>query len=625
MRNPFLLRSAQRITNEENFVQLFGARAIDLVSDVKDPFDGVVFVRGAPGGGKTTLLRLLTPKPLQMTRKFTYLPKVKETYDELNNINALHYDKLNLMGAMVTFTSEYQDVGDQDSENGQFKALLNSRIVLSTIRTVLEWFDKTYPDELDSLLFSWEPVSNATIPAKATGTELFEWASNIEEQYIESLDSLSSNKKTVSKHTRLDALKWFSSSKIFHSDEELTVKRVLLLDELQNLTSLQRERLLKVIVESRECCGIWIAERTEALDHYDLLSPGSRKNRDYESVINLEEKRSSSSFNSYSKLLNDIADIRVSNANGFNGRSFREFIDEENQLNGYSKALQRFIVDTRSKIEDGKKIAIYSEWVKWLNETKTSTYEQAINWRCAEILLSRNESRKQTEFDFPLATTQLQQEKSKLQSIAGHFLKTEINAPVYYGFKSLAMASSSNIDQFLAITGEIFEVISGKFIDFRSNSQSLSAFEQDKIIRSVAKTWWTEIASSIPNAGYAMNLLNTVGQFGKEMTFQPNAPYSNGVSGFAILLEDRDKLVDQQESDKNNEYKIIKETLSILVANNLLTPIPIFQGGKQHIVFYLNRLACVYFKLPMSYGGWKKKSLKTLHNWIVGTKIPSAK
>ena len=62
-------------------------------------------------------------------------------------------------------------------ETVSFRELLNSRIVISALRALLEKSERVYPNDLGTIKIEWEPESGATIPAKADGRELFEWAS----------------------------------------------------------------------------------------------------------------------------------------------------------------------------------------------------------------------------------------------------------------------------------------------------------------------------------------------------------------------------------------------------------------------------------------------------------------
>ena len=59
---------------------------------------------------------------------------------------------------------------------------------------------------------------------------------------------------------------------------------------------------------------------------------------------------------------------------------------------------------------------------------------------------------------------------------------------------------------------------------------------------------------------------------------------------------------------------VFRETLAGAVAGNVLSIKKVKQGvaGAQKFVFYLNRLLCIHFDLPLGYGGWQPLSLKTL-------------
>src|SRR5437016_357283 len=62
-RNPFRLRASESIEVDALFVKLFGPGVLELLKDA-NPLEGLHIIRSAPGGGKTTLLRMFTPGPL---------------------------------------------------------------------------------------------------------------------------------------------------------------------------------------------------------------------------------------------------------------------------------------------------------------------------------------------------------------------------------------------------------------------------------------------------------------------------------------------------------------------------------------------------------------------------------
>ena len=77
----------------------------------------------------------------------------------------------------------------------------------------------------------------------------------------------------------------------------------------------------------------------------------------------------------------------------------------------------------------------------------------------------------------------------------------------------------------------------------------------------------------------------------------------------AILIDDTD--------EKPTPFHRLRDVLTSLVAHNLLSPrLDRRSKGRDCIVFYLNRLLCVHFDLPLGYGGWREKSLNDLNNWV---------
>jgi hypothetical protein len=152
MRNPFRLRASKRSVHDEQFVRLLAAGALDLLNDANEPWAGVVFLRSAPDGGKTTLLRLLTPGPLKKIFRLQDDQDLRPTRDELVKAGAITAGGPAILGIMIGFTNEYRDLDDIGESSGRakgvFRALVNARIVLATLRALLERSEKSYPDDL---------------------------------------------------------------------------------------------------------------------------------------------------------------------------------------------------------------------------------------------------------------------------------------------------------------------------------------------------------------------------------------------------------------------------------------------------------------------------------------------
>ena len=619
MRNPFRIRASQRATSDDEFVRLFGAGALDIIQSFDDPWGGIVFLRSAPGGGKTTFLRILTPRPLKLTHSIGETnPQVKATRDALREVGALSSDGPQLLGAMVVFTTEYKELAGFDRGNTLFRELLNSRIVVATLRSVVERAERQFPDDLSDFTFEWQPDSDATIPARANGRELFEWASRIERGFYKRLDELEAPAPIAGGHTRLDGLRWFAHSRISDARGVVEAKRVLLMDELQTLAATQRSSLIEFVTNAREQCGVWIAERLEALTHRDLLSEGALKKRDYDTVIQLEDRWSGTKVKPYTRFVESIANLRAARADGFQGRELFPLIGETDDIGAHESAL-----DARSReieaeiVRAGGAKTRYSAWMEATRGLSGDAMERAVRWRLLQILVVRDMRKAQPTFDFDALTVDefADRSGSGTDRAAEHFLRTEAGAPIYFGREALSAVSTSNVDQYLEVAGAMFEEISAKIRFRRDQLVPLSPERQDAIVRRVADERWEDILRRLPRGIEARRLLEAIGQFCRQQTFRPSAPYAPGVTGIAISMADRKVLIDSRDEEIGHFLRL-RDVMTSLVAHNLLVPrLDHRNNGREYVVFYLNRLLCVQFGLPLGYGGWRAQSLRDLLFW----------
>lgn len=619
MRNPFRLRASQKNVSDEEFVRLFGAGALDLVQNISDPWGGLVFLRSAPGGGKTTFLRLLTPRPLRLADQLANQnQQVKQTQEALREVEALGRDGPLLLGTMVVFTSEYQELANFDRGHALFRELVNSRIVIATLRAVLERAERAFPRDLDQIHFDWEPESDLTIPASASGKELFEWASRIEADFYGRMDVLGEPEPIHGGHARLDGLKWFAQARIRDPHGEVAAKRVLLLDELQFLSAGQRKSLVDFVTTTREQCGIWIAERLEALTHRDLLSEGALQERDYEDIIQLERRWSGRKTSSFGRFVESIASLRAAKADNFGDRDLFSLVAQRDDFIIWADRFEEESRKIEQRILEANGLGNrYDIWIRDAREFPGNAVERAVRWRATEILVTRDRKNAQASFDFVALPSDefTKRQSSAAEQAAEHFLRTEVGAPIYFGREIVSAVSSFNVDQYLEVMGELFEEIAAKIQYQRDNPMPLTADRQDALIKGVAKGRWDGLARRLPRGREARSLLEGIGSFCRQQTFRPNAPYAPGVTGIAITMQDRELLIDAPD-DKVKHLLGLRDVLTSLVAHNLLVPRLDHQNnGKSYVVFYLNRLLCVHFGLPLGYGGWRAKTLKDMIAW----------
>lgn len=608
--------------HDEQFVRLFAAGALDLLSDADDPWSGVVFLRSAPGGGKTTLLRLLTPGPLRKVFRMQDDPDIRPTRDALIKAGAVTADGPAILGAMIAFTNEYRDldeIGDSGARStGVFRALVNARIVLATLRAALERSERSYPDDVGQIQATWQPTDGATLPASASGADLHTWASNIEESVFDLLDDLGGEGKPMPKAvSQLEALHWLATARLSDASGPIELKRVLLLDDLQFLSDEQREWLKETVTSARLPCGIWIAERLEALPAKDLLAQGALEDRDYDGEIRLESRWRDRKV-AYVKFVDQIADLRARDADGFQGRSFFPALAEEldaakwdNEFEAQCVAIEQRLV---TRVGQQQR---YQQWLAARRAVSGSPRDRALSWREVEILIERDAAKSQRAFDFDALTEEdlSDKESAGVKAAAEVFLSREAKAPIYFGRQKLAMLSSSNADQFVELAGDLFEELAAKTVARRGADSILSAERQHLILKRAAERRWEGIPRRVPRGYEARRFLEALGAFCSRQTYRPSAPYPPGVTGFGITMQERARLIDGGR--ESGPFADLRTMLAALVSQNLLEPTLDHKNkGESLIIFNLNRLLCAYFDLPLGYGGWRKKSLKELTEWL---------
>ena len=620
-RNPFRVRASARAVSDEQFIKTFAASAVEILRDPANPWGGLVFVRSAPGGGKTTLLRLLTPGSLKRAISYGDDLRYRATRDALQDAGVVDGQSALLWGVYLPFAIEYRTLDDLGSRNlPVFRALLSARIVLAALKALLAHLEFVYPEDLVRVKASWSPVAGAQLPADATGDALQEWASNIEDSVFELMDELGSADSGSTKGlAELDGLHWLADARFELDGRPIGARPVLLLDDLQYLSDGQHAYLNGALTALRKPLGIWAAERLEAMQQKDLIAPGVLEGRDYDSVIRLEERWLKRGAGPLGRFLSQIADLRARQADGFGERDFFPSIADDFESAVWEPKLRDAREAIEQRVLQGPGGADrYAAWVAQTREKGGSPKEAAVEWRTLEILIVRDQARSQRSFDFDqLSEGELEaQTRSNVRDAAELFLSREIGLPYYYGRDRLSLLSSSNIDQFVEMSGDLFEEIFSASL-LRRGDRPLSAERQEAILRAVAERRWEAIPRAAAQGHAILRFLERLGELCTDETVKPSAPYAPGVTGFAISMADREFLVGERAAKTADSIRTLREVLASCIALNLLEPrLDAKNKGERWFILYLNRLLCLKFRLPLGYGGWRPRKLKALSEWL---------
>ena len=622
-RNPFRFRASEHIESEETYVRLFSPDVLEILR-IDEVWEKPQIIRSAPGGGKTSLFRLFTPRSLLTIHALRTREHSKDLFRHLKDMDAIDENGPRVLGVLLSCSQSYATLDDLDINTTRKRrlllSLLNARFVLSALQGALLLKGMLFPEDLRFIEIKLNNAASSqnsqSVPSN--GKELYDWAMELEQSVCDALDSFAPlTGGSLPGHDSLISLRWITAHSLKKNDAPITQRVLFMLDDLHRLTSSQRRFLLDEIISSRYPVGVWLAERLEALDVRELLSSGISNGRDYDRIVTIEDFWRGSASKRFEKIVSNVADRRSRDAKdveiGTFSECLQESIDGTDWQDDFHKGTE--IVENRvRKLTNGK--SKYAEWIKEREHYEGSQREIAIAWRSLEILIERDRRKAQRTFDFALGVEDLEhREVSSVKSAAEMFFCREFNIPYYYGLSRLASMASSNIEQFLWLSGDLFEeAVSAVLL---KQSGQLSPKDQERILKKTIKDRWSALPQQIRHGTEVRMFLESVGKFSRWETDKPNAPYAPGVTGIAISMADREKLIDLNFIKKDEALLRLSRVLSSCIAHNLFE-ITLNQKckGRYWMVLNLNRILCVYFGLPLQYGGWREKTLRELCDWL---------
>jgi hypothetical protein len=617
------MRASEKIESAANFLRLYSPTIIDaLIEKNKNDklWKNVVFIHSSPGAGKTSLLRVFEPLSLRTLFNAKSSPEYKEVYSKLKELQVINEDQIELLGVTLVCTRNYEILEELDVSSGQkmrfFFSLLNARVILSTLRAILQLHNKQFPDGLKDIQFNYvdEPNHFLDFTIPCNGRELYDWASNIERKIYTAIDSfLPISDIAPDGHDELFAFSVLKPEYFRIDGRQIFSKILFMLDDTHKLSQNQRKRLEKYILEKRGNFNIWISERLEALEPKENL--GSYRERDYEE-INLERFWDHRSAKLKQILLN-VADRRAS-LSSEDISSFQEYIESNLNEEAFKKDFLDIIEATNADLlKTTSHTDKFNEWLNYFSNFEGNPMEKAILLKKIEILIARHVNKNQLSFDFPHTKEELIDKlKSDLEAPAKLFLSKDNKIPYYHGLTTLANLSSNNIEQFLSFSSDFYEeMLSNKLT---GTDITLDSSNQEKLIRATVEKKWNELSKLLPYANDVIKFLTELGEFCHKQTYQKNAPYGTGVNGFSIKEKRELKLINEVEWIQNEIYVPLINVISTCVAYNLLEIKETKQGEKDKVwdVYYLNRWLCVKFNLPLSYGGFRHRTPDELIRWI---------
>lgn len=629
--NPFLERMSERTTSDLDFVRLFSPKILEKLSE--DAFKGGLHIfRSAPGGGKTTLLRAFTPVALRGFWTSRRSPDLAESFQKFVSRGILDdQDRPQFLGVLLSCASGYADLppGADIKQEGLFRALLDCRVVLRTLRSVASLLGFSTSDQLETirLEYSEQAVDLKGIPTLVSAKELSLWAEQHEQRVYAELDAfVGQSASELPTHFQFEGALWLQSVKFIVNQKEVAPKRLLMIDDLHKLRRKQRSLLIDELAIQRTTIPIWLAERSIALGD-ELLSQGVRQGRDIHEYTLEEMWAGPKGIYQFMTFAQSILDRRMLLQDMVASNSFSQCLRGELVLDEIRNEIDKGIKIFRDDVQRHESNIRYSEWLARAEQKSSeASIESLIELYATRILLARDEQKRQLTLDMALSAGDLEdRDNSQVRGAAEIFMHEELKIPYYFGLGRVCVMASSNVEELLSLAAALYMGMQNKQI-LRKPEPTLTPVEQEKLLKEVARRKREFIPKSHTEGLRAQRLLDAVGVFCREKTFSPNAPYAPGVTGIRLSFSELNKLAESTKTLAEKSALLLR-VLAECTAENLLLAKPSAASTSRDggTVFYLNRTLCVHYDLPLQQGGWQDVTASEVIDWMERGLSPSRK
>jgi hypothetical protein len=610
-------------TSDQEFVRLFSPKILDRLHE--DAFNGAVHLfTSPPGGGKTTLLRAFTPAALRAF--WNARAGQDESYQRLLVRQAMHEtDGPQLLGVLLSCASGYADLppGASMAQAGLFRALLDCRVVLRALRSLASLLAYASTDQLTDVSLEYDELARdlKSIPTTESAIELVRWAEEWERAVYSKLDSLASDASTdLPLHVRFESVLWLQSVKFLRGGKVVAPRRLLMIDDLQKLRKKQRALILEELVELRSEIPVWLAQRSIALTDA-LLSQGAREGRDLRHYPMEDMWVGKSGQHQFATFSQSILDRRLDVQRAIPAGSFSQYLEDQLTPEDLSDVFAKAVKLFAEEMERHRESIRYADWLARAAEgQRTVDFDSLMELYVTRILIARSEAKRQLTLELaPLPAEDLEECDSKVLGAAEILCHDDLKLPYYYGVDRLCALATTNVEELLSVAASLYEGMLAKQVLRKQPDLRLSPAEQERRIKETAKRKRDFIPKSHTEGTRAQRLLDSIGYFCRDKTFQIAASYAPGVTGIRLSRYELSRL--RPEQTKTSEpHALLARVLWECVAENLLTTrgSAASASREEGTVFYLNRTLCAYHNLPLQYGGWQDVSAETLIGWMDG-------
>lgn len=606
--NAFNFRVAdQTVLDTSVFLHLYSPIYLGQLQKEDFTAPKLIVLLGSPGSGKSSLLRLFETSTLIALTK-NHGQKVENTLvPTLNDLGVLDGGKPVSFGIYVHCDSSLRDIENLEVNGANDKllnTLLDVRIIGGYIRSLeLLIAEFTYFDGLHGL--ELPPLPPEDLPPSIFGeaqtiSTLKLACQQVERDFAKFLNSFPGEELPASIKTHA---KIFSIPYLSHLRKAVpqlaSFLPIVMLDDVHELYEKQRQQVNAEMLK-RSSIPRWVAVRKHVYELESLISmEGATEQRDFREI-----SLDSASTALFRRFVNNVANRRLNMSSDLQPYNVTDFSDQldDNIIAVPVRKIRKDLDDLIRKIGEIDQIDPGLEDYSQLDLEAEIEVENLMRLEARLILLERQKNKPQQNL-FGVPTVPDNQIDGKVQEAARLFAAKRFKLPYYCSFDTLAECATGNVEQFLSVASPFAE----KMILRAELNQNIRIGPQDqrKLLRKSAETYFDLIDRRF-DRGYAIKqLVDNLGLFFNAVTFRPNAPIAPGVNGFGFEREQLRQFLARAATDA--EVAAFREVLTRAVAGNVIFARETKQGqaGTERIVFYVNRILCVKYELPLSIGGWQ--------------------
>jgi hypothetical protein len=165
VRNAFKIRSADApIVETSQFIQLYCPVLLNQFNRDELVVPKLLVVRGSPGSGKSSLLRLLETETLLTLHQRRSQPACQPLVERLQELEILGEEGPRIVGIYLQCDSGLRDVANLGTEGeapGLFNSLLDIRILSSFLRALTKLAKAQHEDSYGDIVFDPLPADVA--------------------------------------------------------------------------------------------------------------------------------------------------------------------------------------------------------------------------------------------------------------------------------------------------------------------------------------------------------------------------------------------------------------------------------------------------------------------------------